>query len=230
MQRSTLKRIVDWVMPRIARVEMEGLEHIPSEGPAILVFNHLGLLDIALAFYAVERQDVTGWVADKHLKNPVYRPLINAMDGVWLNRENPDMSSFKIALAWLREGHIFGVAPEGTRSLTHSLQEGKEGVAYLAALSGATIVPGGQTGTEKMGRQWLRLRRPRLTLRMGEPFTLPPLERKHRDAQLKEGIDEIMCRIAALLPESYRGMYADHPRLKELLSGHLEPVAEAVRA
>ena len=217
MERSTLKHIVDWVMPRVARIKLEGLEHIPSEGPAILVFNHLGLLDIALAFYAVERQDVTGWVADKHLKNPLYRYLVGVVDGVWLNRENPDLSSFRIALAWLRAGKAFGVAPEGTRSPTQSLLPGKEGVAYLAAMSGAPIVPGGHTGTERVGREWLRLRKARFTLRFGEPFTRPSLERKNRDAQLKEGIDEIVCRIAALLPERYRGAYAHHPRLQELL-------------
>lgn len=218
MQRSTLKRFVNWALPRIARLDIQGQEHIPPEGPVILVFNHLGLLDIALAFYAINREDATGWVADKHLKNPLYAYLVDVIGGVWLNRENPDMSSFKLALAWLRQGGAFGVAPEGTRSPTHSLQHGKEGVAYLAAMSGATIVPGGHTGTERMGRQWLRLRRPRLTLRLGEAFKLPPLDRKQRDVQLEQGIDEIMCRIAALLPESYRGVYSDHPRLKELLA------------
>jgi 1-acyl-sn-glycerol-3-phosphate acyltransferase len=56
-----------------------------------------------------------------------------------------------------------------------------------------------------------------LTIRFGEAFTLPPLEREKRDAQLQAGIDEIMCRIAALLPESYRGVYAGYPRVKELV-------------
>jgi 1-acyl-sn-glycerol-3-phosphate acyltransferase len=53
---------------------------------------------------------------------------------------------------------------------------------------------------------------------VGPTFTLPPVKGKQRDAALKEYTDEIMCRIGALLPEKYRGVYADHPRLKELLN------------
>ena len=56
-----------------------------------------------------------------------------------------------------------------------------------------------------------------ITLTAGPAFTLPPLPRENRDEVLKQYTDEIMCRIAALLPEQYRGVYADHPRLKELL-------------
>jgi 1-acyl-sn-glycerol-3-phosphate acyltransferase len=52
----------------------------------------------------------------------------------------------------------------------------------------------------------------------GPPFSLPPLGTKDRDAVLRQATDEIMCRIAALIPEKYRGVYADHPRLKQLLA------------
>jgi 1-acyl-sn-glycerol-3-phosphate acyltransferase len=61
------------------------------------------------------------------------------------------------------------------------------------------------------------LRRSRITVTAGPPFMLPPLPARDRDAALKQDTDEIMCRIAALIPPEYRGVYADHPRLKELL-------------
>jgi 1-acyl-sn-glycerol-3-phosphate acyltransferase len=54
-------------------------------------------------------------------------------------------------------------------------------------------------------------------LRIGKPFTLPPLDEDNRTASLRANSDEVMCRIAALLPEEKHGLYADHPRLKELL-------------
>jgi 1-acyl-sn-glycerol-3-phosphate acyltransferase len=66
----------------------------------------------------------------------------------------------------------------------------------------------------------LRLARPHLYVRFGTPFTLPLLDRKSREASLQCNTDEIMCRIAAMLPEMYRGVYAQHPRLKELLANH----------
>ncbi len=64
-----------------------------------------------------------------------------------------------------------------------------------------------------------RFRRLDITIRVGEPFELPPLDRKNRDASLQANTDEIMCQIAALLPPKYRGVYADYPRVQELLTG-----------
>jgi 1-acyl-sn-glycerol-3-phosphate acyltransferase len=63
-----------------------------------------------------------------------------------------------------------------------------------------------------------RLRKSDITLTGGKPFTVPPLPNKGRDPALQKYIDEIMCRMAALLPERYRGVYAKHPRLKEILA------------
>ena len=90
-------------------------------------------------------------------------------------------------------------------------------MAYLADSSGAQIVPMVLLGAEKITASLKRLRRQRVKLRIGKPFTLPPLDEDNRAASLRANTDEVMCRIAALLPEEYRGLYADHPRLKELL-------------
>jgi 1-acyl-sn-glycerol-3-phosphate acyltransferase len=60
-------------------------------------------------------------------------------------------------------------------------------------------------------------RRPYLKLQFGKPFCLPPIDRKNREEQLQRNTDEIMCRIAAMLPEKYWGVYQDHPRLAELI-------------
>jgi 1-acyl-sn-glycerol-3-phosphate acyltransferase len=57
-------------------------------------------------------------------------------------------------------------------------------------------------------------------VRIGQPFILPPLQGQDRDAALQEYTDEIMCRIAVLLPPDYRGVYADHPRLRQLVEYH----------
>ena len=218
MKPKDLLRFVRWLLDQIAHTEIVGAEQVPRSGAAIVVVNHLGLLDVPLGYLAVNREDATGWIADKHLRNPLYAYIVNAVQGVWLNRENPDLSSMKAALDFLKAGRLFAVAPEGTRSPTGALIEGKEGVAYLAMQSGAPIVPGGITGTEDGTQQLWRLRKPKLRIEFGTPFHLPKLDRARRQAQLKEGITEIMCRIAALLPEKYHGVYAGNPRIKELQS------------
>lgn len=219
MRPETLLRFVRWALPKLAHVEVTGSEKIPDQGPVIVAINHLGLLDVPLGYYALNSSKTTGWVADKHKKNPFYAYLVNVVDGIWLNRENADMQALRKALAALEAGCYFGVAPEGTRSPIASLLPGKEGVAYLALASNAPILPAGLTGTETVLRDWWRLRRPQLTITFGDPFHLPPLDRTHRQQQMEQGIEEIMCRIAALLPPKYRGVYAGHPRLKELLGG-----------
>ncbi len=197
-------------------MEIEGQENVPREGAAIVVVNHLGFLDVPLGYVAIDRDDATGWVADKHRKIGLYRFVVDTAEGVWLNRENPDLSSIKEALKLIKQGRIFAVAPEGTRSPTDALIEGKEGVAYLAIQSQVPIIPAAITGTEHVVQAWKRFRRPVLTVRFGEPFKLPEMDRDQRQQQLKQGILEIMCRIAALLPDKYHGIYTDEPRIREL--------------
>jgi 1-acyl-sn-glycerol-3-phosphate acyltransferase len=71
-----------------------------------------------------------------------------------------------------------------------------------------------------------RLRRSHFVLKGGPTFIIPPLPKEGRDEALKAATDEIMCHIAAILPPRYRGVYADHPRLKVLLGEAVEPALE----
>jgi 1-acyl-sn-glycerol-3-phosphate acyltransferase len=86
---------------------------------------------------------------------------------------------------------------------------------------GAPILPVGITGSFDpiFFGQLKRLRRPRVTVNIGPSFSLPSLPTDGRDEVLQKYTDEIMCRIAAQIPEEFRGVYATHPRLKELLQG-----------
>jgi 1-acyl-sn-glycerol-3-phosphate acyltransferase len=196
-----------------------GKENLPSEGPYIVATNHLAIFDVALVFVTLGEIEITGWAGEKWQQHPIFGPLLRLGGGIFIQRGEVDRGALGAAVQWLKEGKIFGMAPEGTRSKTGSMQRAKLGVAYLAHMSGALVVPLAITGTEKVGRAWRRLRRPLLTLRFGEPFHLPPIDEKDRSAGMRRAADEVMCRIAAMLPSEYRGVYADHPRLAELLSG-----------
>jgi 1-acyl-sn-glycerol-3-phosphate acyltransferase len=120
----------------------------------------------------------------------------------------------------MKAGGILVIAPEGTRSKSEALAEGKPGVAYLAMKAGVPIVPIALTGTEDrlVLARLKHLKKSEIKIVIGPAFTLPPVKGRDRDAALRQYTDEIMCRIGALLPEKYRGVYAQHPRLKELLS------------
>ena len=201
------------------RVKIIGIEHLPVQGGYIAASNHLGRLDPALAYYFLDRKDVTLLVAEKYHKFAIARWLVRVLDAVWVDRFGADFKVLRLMLRRLEEGGVLVVAPEGTRSRTGALIQARQGSSYLAARAGVPVVPVGITGTEDkvvLGRL-RRLRRLDITVRVGYPFLLPPLDTKNRDQALQGFTDEIMCQIAALLPPAYRGVYADYPRLIELL-------------
>ena len=210
----TIIRVLFWLL---SDTTVNGVERIPLEGTCILALNHLGIVDAPLVFTLIKRNDATGLVGLSHKENPALRWLVNQMDGIWIDRKNPDVEALKEARGYLKRGWLLGIAPEGTRSDTHALIEAKPGVAFLANKVDGVIVPVGIAGTEGGLKRMFTLQMPKFSVVVGKPFRLPPLDRKDRERALQRNTDEIMCRIAILLPPKYRGVYADHPRLKELL-------------
>ncbi len=195
-------------------------ENLPEKGGVLLTTNHLSRLDTPLLLALTERTDLVAIVAKKYQQKPFFKWILSKVGTmVWMDRERTDFSALRDALDQLRSGAIVGIAPEGTRSSeSKELLEGKPGAALLAARASVPIVPVGIVGSEKINEHWLRLQRPPITIRVGEPYSLPEMDRENRQAWLSRYTAEIMCRIAALLPPEYRGFYSDHPRLKELLA------------
>jgi len=218
MQRNTLRSIVRFLFNHLTHMKVTGLENVPLQGACLLPTNHLGLLDAPLVFALVERDDVTALVADKHKKNLFFHWAIETVHGIWINREEADFHALREALNFLKKGGALGIAPEGTRSRTGKLNHAKSGVAYLADKSGAPIIPVAVYGAEKpVNGLLLHGHFPYIHIQFGTPFHLPPLDRHNREQSMEHNTDEIMCRIAAMLPAAYRGVYADHPRVKEIL-------------
>ena len=214
-----IRWLIRFIIKRIARVDIEGAENIPNNGRFVIATNHLGRLDVALLFYALDG-DFILTIAEKYEHHWLFGPIGNAMGGIWLDRFNADIGAIREVLTRMKAGGILVIAPEGTRSKTETMVEGKPGVAYLALKVGVPIVPVGLVGTEDrvVLDRLKRFQKSEIKIIVGKPFNLPPIQRKDRDAALKQSTDEIMCRIGALLPAKYRGVYANHPRLKELLT------------
>ena len=221
MKYSTLRSIIRFIMNIIADVEIVGLEKLPA-GNFILASNHLGRLDTAILLYAVDRDDIIMPVAEKYKDHPLFGAIGRAVDAIWLNRFDADYAAFREILTRMEKGGLMVIAPEGTRSKTEALQEAKMGVAFLAAKSGYPVLPVAMTGTEDrlIVQNLKRFRRTKIKVQAGELIHIEIPRGRGREASLREATDEIMCQIAAKLPESYRGFYKDHPRLHELLSQH----------
>ena len=218
MKRETLRKIVAGLIHAFSRVTFLGTEYLPASGGILVATNHVSRLDTLLLFINPARDDITALVADKYKDYPLFKWMMNTGGVIWLDRANADFGAVRAAVGALKQGLSLGIAPEGTRSLDGQLQEGKQGIVLVALKSGVPLVPVGIQGTQDVFKKMFTFKRPRLTLTFGPAFTLPPLDRDRRDEQMKQATDEVMCRIAALLPPEYWGVYKDHPRLKELLA------------
>lgn len=207
------------------RITVYGKEHMPESGGYLIVSNHLGRLDAPLVYYLLDREDVALMVAEKYQSNALFRWGVKQLNAMWVDRFNADLGAMRQAIQRLKAGEVMVIAPEGTRSPTTALIAGRAGASYLAAKTGLPVLPVALTGTEDRAvvKQFMRLQKAPVTVRVGPVFHLPPLKPGDREAQLHKGTDEMMCRIAALLPESYRGVYARHPRLQELLANPVLP-------
>lgn len=221
-----MRDVVRWLLRRIidlvAKVEIRGMENLPKTGAFVIATNHLGMMDVTLLYYAIDRWDVFVPVAEKWERSGFLRWLGRHLNFVFIDRFNPDLKAMRTMIGLMEEGHTLVIAPEGTRSRVGSMIEGKPGAGYLAAKLQRAIVPIGLAGTEDITvfGNIRRLRRSRVLINAGKPFMLPGIPRKERAEALKAYADEIMCRIAVLIPEKYWGVYANHPRLRQLLAAN----------
>ena len=214
-----IRGLIRLIFNLIARVEVRGYENLPKDGSFVIATNHLGIADVPIAFYALNRWDLFVVIGEKWRDVGLFRWVGKHFNFIFIDRFNPDIKALRKIISLMQKNNILVIAPEGTRSRTGALIEARPGVSYLATKLGRPIVPVGIVGTEdtRLLDNLKRLRRSHIVVTAGIPFSLPPLPRENRDEVLKQYTDEIMCHIAALLPEKHRGVYADHPRLKELL-------------
>jgi 1-acyl-sn-glycerol-3-phosphate acyltransferase len=214
-----LLKPIQWLVRTLTEFSVIHPENLPKTGGALITTNHLSRLDTPLLLAITDRTDLVGIIAKSYLEKPIIKWILQkAGRMVWMDRSTTDFTAIRDALTLLREGAIVGIAPEGTRSHeTKGLLQGKAGAVLMADRAGVPLVPVAILGSDKIYQGWMKLRRPPVTVTVGEPYHLPVVDFEDRQTWLTRSTDEIMCRIAALLPPEYRGYYKDHPRLKELL-------------
>ena len=223
MKKSThriFRFIVRLLLGLIARVEAIGFDQVPPSGGFVIAANHIGRLDAAIAYFVLDRPDIIMVVAEKYEKYAFYRWLVRITNGMFIDRYNGDIGAIRATLRRLQAGGIFTITPEGTRSKSGNLIEARPGGIYLAWKAGVPILPVALTGTEDavVVERLKHFKRLHIRVAAGKTFTLPQEGKgRDRDAVMQKYTDEVMCRIAALLPPERRGFYAEHPRLKELL-------------
>ena len=198
--RGVLRAFSDW--------KVVGREAIPPQGPLLVVSNHLGNVDPPLLAVSLSRR--LFFMAKRGMfRGPLVAAFFRAYGAYPLDRDGKDVGAFLWSMRLLREKKALMLFPEGTRQ-PQGLQRGLSGVALLALRSQAPILPVAITGTERLAGLW-RVTCPtgKITVTIGEPFSLPVVEGKLERPQLESLTDMIMLRVASLLPEAYRGVYRD---------------------
>ncbi len=211
---------------RLTVTRFEGVENVPKEGGIIVATNHMSRMDIPLLFVNPARPDITALVAEKYVRYPGISWFAKTAKAIYIDRSRADFGAFREAQKLIKAGVAMGIAPEGTRSKIGELIEGKAGMILLAIRTGAPIVPVGLAGTEDSFKRLFTFRKPRMIARFGKPYVIEELPRENREEAMQKAIDEIMCRIAALIPPRYWGFYKDHPRLQELIIAQGGPVPD----
>jgi len=187
--------------------QVDGIENIPTSGPAILMINHIAFIDPFVVINVSPRTIVP------MAKIEVYDyPIVGIFPKLYrvipVRRQEVDRRAIRMALEVLQAGEIILIAPEGTRG--PHLSRGKEGVAYIASRSGAPVVPVAIDGTE--GFPALRFtspwKNPGAYVHFGRPFYFRPELKRSKD-ELRLMTDEAMYILAAMLPPEHRGVYSD---------------------
>jgi 1-acyl-sn-glycerol-3-phosphate acyltransferase len=200
--------IIKLLLKILCKVEGDKLESVPRQGPLILVINHVNFLEVPLIYTLLLPRKVCGISKIENQDNWFLRILVKEWGAIPVNRETPGVSTFKAAGKVLKEKKMLCIAPEGTRSGNGVLAKGQQGVVFLALQNRVPILIIAHYGVENFWYNIKRLRRTRVTFIIGEPFMLSSETKITKDVY-QEMTDQIMTRMAAMLPERYRGVYAD---------------------
>ncbi|HEX7225118.1 MAG TPA: lysophospholipid acyltransferase family protein [Candidatus Limnocylindria bacterium] len=205
--------IIGFVSRLLWGARIEGIEHLPRSGAFILVCNHCSNVDPLMMGWASGHQigRVVHFMAKIEMRGwPVIGWLATQAGVYFVRRGEGDRAAQRFSLEALADGRPIAMFPEGTRSRTGHLREGKPGAALIAMRSGATIVPAAISGTQHIFPRGARFPRPsRVVIRYGEPFSLPHVASGRLDREaMAEGTQRIMSAIEALLPPDQRRVAA----------------------
>ncbi|MBM4437339.1 MAG: 1-acyl-sn-glycerol-3-phosphate acyltransferase [Actinobacteria bacterium] len=197
------------LFPSLFRLAFHQLAYVPREGPCIMVSNHLSNFDPLITGSWLPRRCT--FVGKTELfSTPGIGWFCRMAGAVPVRRDGMDLAAVRTLLRVLARGGMIALYPEGTRSRAHALRRPVGGAAYLAVKANAPLLPVGILGTEQFGwNAWFRQGRFPVTVRFGPPFRIPAGADRSEGPDLDAIGDDIMRHIAALLPASYRGAYAD---------------------
>jgi len=214
MLSSSIKKYIDYQINKKANLTVTGMEYLEAQsGPYLFVCNHLSNSDGLILNKVLEKEDPT-FIAGKKLNaNAMTNLGFSFVKSIPISPSSADKEAIKQVINTVKAGNSIVIFPEGTRSRTAQMIEGKKGIVLFAKMTKATIVPMGIWGSEQfmpindnMSKETFYPAN--VHLNIGKPFTLPKGSPGQGKKEWEEtSLNLIMNQIANLLPENYRGIY-----------------------
>lgn len=214
-------KIFDGYVDKYANLKISGMENLNGiKRPIIFVCNHLSNSDGVVLNKVLRNEDISFVAGVKLSGTPLTNLGFFAAKTIPIKPNSADKEAVSKIVHTLKSGGNILIFPEGTRSRTKSMLEGKKGVVLFQKLTKAPIIPIGLTGTEDflpindkdMGEE--KFQNANVTMTIGKPIyyeDLPQIQPgEDRHTHEKVQTDFIMKKIAELIPESYRGVYKDY--------------------
>ena len=212
------QKTVTGLLRSVFRARVTGLDHFPKTGPVIVASNHLSFLDSIIISAMMPRRVAflakAEYVNTPGIRGKAMKAFFETVDIIPVNRSDRSKSlkALDIALEKLNEGKVFGIYPEGTRSRDGYLYRGKIGVAWLAHMTGAPVVPVGLIGTDRLQKPGSNMVYPhRFTIRVGEPMWFENRGEQMTGKQRRQTTNQIMDEIAQLSGQARKDEYNVSP-------------------
>jgi len=195
-----MRHPVRWLFRLVTHVQVEGLEHIPSTGPFLLLPNHQSALD-PLLIQSICPREVHSMTKSTQFGHPVFRALLSRVGAFPVRRYRVDPQAVRVLLRLLDQGRGVCVYPEGERSWDGAVQPFRRGTLRVALRAGVPVIPVGVAGTFDLLPRWLKRPRSggRVALRFGDPIHFGAIrDRAERERRLDDVERRLVQEVARL--------------------------------
>lgn len=198
-----LRCVIIALLNIVVRLRVRGLYNVPGQGAFIIASNHLSWTDIPFVPLYLRRKVV--YMAKEEYFTSKLAWLVRLLGAFPVKRGEGDRQALRAGEEQLKKGNILVIFPEGTRSRSRKLAKAHAGMGMIALRSGVPIVPVAIWGSEKTFKKF----HPPVTISYGEPMLLKPRGKKVTRKDIDEATEQVMRKIAEMLPPEYRGTYSE---------------------
>jgi 1-acyl-sn-glycerol-3-phosphate acyltransferase len=204
--KTVVYRIVAGILRSLAwvlfRPRVTGRSHIPDSGPVLIAPIHRSNVDFALTLFISQRK-IFFMAKDSLFRVPLLGPLVRHLGAFPVNRGTPDRQSLHLAEEVLRRGYALVLFPEGTRREGLEVEPLHDGAMFVAARTGATVVPVGVGGTERVLPKGAKLPRPvRVRIVVGAPIAPPTSQGRVSRSAISAKSEELRAELQAVYHQS----------------------------